>query len=459
MTFGSDNTSASPPDTRNQGDFVPFLFPHGTYCLHVPTSSVVAIPSLLAQALESRQPEASWTDEQRQLLSGLKAALPAIPPKPQPVKPDINTIALNVAQSCNLRCTYCFAGDGDYGKLSMMDKTTAQRTIEFFARGKPRLHVIFFGGEPLLNFSLIEEVVDFSKSFTETKFTWSITTNGTLLSSRHLEFFHQHGVIVNISWDGKGVQGTQRPMGPSKSQPPSEVDTKGTSEQILMRKLERFQSELGSLKGVQLRSTAMKNNLDNFEEGMIHTLTAWNYKFLMGYQATSDKKFAFGPEDVERLAGIYERVVDRFASAGEFDRLLRLEPMRSHLVKIKRAKKHQIFCLAGIHYLSVSSTGKFYLCHRFTEDSEECVGDIDSGINQSRLERYASHRLVQHEPCNSCWMREWCGGGCFHENKVAGGTPFRPDPMFCQLQDLEIRAAMRVYTLLVSRNVPQLKDL
>ena len=442
---------------------------------------MVAIPESLARALDSDKSGASWTPEQRQLLTGLKAALPAPPTKPGPVKPDINTIAMNVAQSCNLRCTYCFAGDGDYGKLSMMDDTTARRTIEFFARGKSRLHVIFFGGEPLLNFSLIEQVVEFSKTFVETKFTWSITTNGTLLNSRHLEFFHQHGVIVNISWDGKGVQGTQRPMGPkarlpatangpkarlpatangpSKSQPQGDVDTKGTSEQILMRKLERFQTELSALKGVQLRSTAMKNNLDNFEEGMIHTLTAWNYKFLMGYQATSDKKFAFGPDDVKRLAGIYDRVVDRFATAGEFDRLLRLEPMRSHLVKIKRAKKHQIFCLAGIHYLSVSSTGKFYLCHRFTEDSEECVGDIDAGINQSRLERYSTHRLVQHEPCNSCWMREWCGGGCFHENKAAGGTPFRPDPMFCHLQDLEMRAAMRIYTLLVSRNAPQLKDL
>lgn len=459
MTSGSNNTNAESLDARSQGDFVPFIFSHGTYCLHVPTSSVVAVPASLGQALVSDKSQSSWTPEQRQLLAGLKAAVPATPAKPESVKPDINTIAMNVAQSCNLRCTYCFAGDGDYGKLSMMDETTARRTIQFFASGKPRLHVIFFGGEPLLNFSLIEQVVEFSKTFADTKFTWSITTNGTLLSSRHLEFFHQNGVIVNISWDGKGVQSSQRPMGPSKSQPQGEVDTKGTSEQILMRKLERFQTELSALKAVQLRSTAMKNNLDNFEEGMIHTLTAWNYKFLMGYQATSDKKFAFGPEDVKRLGGIYERVVDRFASAGEFDRILRLEPMRSHLVKIKRAKKHQIFCLAGIHYLSVSSTGKFYLCHRFTEDSEECVGDLDSGINHSRLERYSTHRLVQHEPCNSCWMREWCGGGCFHENKAAGGTPFRPDPMFCLLQDLEIRIAMRVYTLLVSRNASQLKDL
>lgn len=441
----------------NPAEWKGFSFAHGDFALHVPSSSVAMIPTEMATLMRGQTPLPQWPSAIKQQFQDFAAAHLANwhPEATSAPKVNIHSIALNVAQACNMRCNYCFAGDGDYGKASLMTEEVGKRTVDFFARDQKRLHLIFFGGEPLMNFALIQKLVAYAKEekFKGITFTYSITTNGTLLTSKHLEFFKEHQFIVNWSYDGKGLQEKQRPLA---IPPPRAIQKSTSSEPMLQEKLEKFHEQLSNLRGLQLRSTVMKENLGNLEEAILHTLTSHQYRFLMGYHATPMRSLAFGPKDVEKLGAIYHSVITRLYEDDNLEALLRFEPLRAHLGKIKRGNTKQMFCLAGVNYLSVSSTGSFYLCHRFTEDESEKVGDLEQGLLLDKLNTFANHRAVKHEPCNSCWMREWCGGGCFHENKAANKTPFAPDPMFCRLQDLEMSKAMELYTQLVIQKKPEL---
>jgi uncharacterized protein len=108
----------------------------------------------------------------------------------------------------------------------------------------------------------------------------------------------------------------------------------------------------------------------------------------------------------------------------------------------------EAFCGAGLNYVSVSTSGRFYLCHRFTEDEEESVGEIDKGLNMEKLGKVLALRGRTQEPCRSCWMRNLCQGGCFHEHKKATGNIGSIDPIFCQLQETEMTLALRTYITL-----------
>src|SRR3989338_1324722 len=185
-------------------DWKTFVSEHCFFLFHVPSSSIVQVPERIAQSLQSEIPN-SHLEELQVLGNSLitSKAYEHITPSP------ITHIALNVAERCNLRCTYCYAGDGDYGSNSLMSFETARKAILFFAREQSVLHISFFGGEPLLNFALVKEVAEWCATL-NFSFRFSLTTNGVLLNESHLEFFKTHKFELKISYDGKELQNTQR---------------------------------------------------------------------------------------------------------------------------------------------------------------------------------------------------------------------------------------------------------
>jgi uncharacterized protein len=418
-------------------------FANFTTAVHVPSSSVFQIDQDFSSQLTSNDKNIS-----SEAFAELEQALPP-PTVTPPLEINIQAIALNVAQSCNLRCTYCFAGDGDYGKVSLMESAVGIEAVKFFSKDQKRLHVIFFGGEPLLNFKLIESVVEFCKTVKTTQFSYSLTTNGTLLNDQHMAFFKKHGFIMNMSYDGKGLHAKQRLL----------ANKINNSESMVERKINKYKEALSELKSMQLRATVTAKNLDYLKDAILATLNSYQFRFLVGYHATPMRELAFTEEDVNKLATILEQVTDDLLDRGDFETLLRIEPLRGHLGRIHKKKIKQAFCGAAINYLSVSTVGKFYVCHRFTEEEEQHVGSITDGLNNSKLNQYLNHRQVSHKPCNGCWLREWCGGGCFHENKAANKTPFQPDPMFCALQDREMKIAIKAYGILATQKPELLQNL
>jgi uncharacterized protein len=408
-----------------------FSFESGAFLLHVPSSHVLEVAPELAAHVRGE----AFLPDGDAALADIAAELPA--PPPRDVKTDIRAISLNMAQGCNLRCVYCFAGEGDYGKKAMMSLATAKKVIDFFVAGKDWFHVTFFGGEPLLNFGVMQDVVSYCETL-PVRFSYAVTTNGTLLNGEKLAWLKDKKVAVTLSYDGHGLQARQR----------LSKDKVGNSEALVERKLAAFDAELHNLRSLLLRSTVTRANLDILEESILSTITTHGYRLAVYHHATALKAQKFTDADVEKLGQIYRNVIERLLAAGDYPRLLRLENVKKHLAAIQTGKTGGKACGAGVNYLTVSAEGHFHLCHRFNEDQSEGFGDADRGLDQARLAAVAKFRGADRDPCKSCWMREWCAGGCLHENKAATGDTFQVDPVYCKLQAIEIESALRVYTIL-----------
>lgn len=429
-------------------DWRAFSSEAGFFLLHVPSSHVVEASEahykiVSGEALHGADAEAHTAEA----LSELTALADGFPRPPvRAIDTDIRAVSLNMAQGCNLRCTYCFAGDGDYGNKGMMSFETATAVLSQLAAGKDRFRVTFFGGEPMLNYGVIQKVVEWCETQPGTRYSFAITTNGTLLSKEKLEWMREKRFSMTLSYDGKGLQKKQRL-----------TKDGGDSETMVERKLAAFGTQLDSLRSLILRATITRENIGLLEDAILSTLTSQNLRLAVSHHATALRQMQFTEEDIDHLAAVYKRVVDRLVATEDWDKLLRLDNVQKHLDRIKNGRTGQIACGAGVHYLTVSSSGAYYLCHRFNEDESENYGNVKDGLDTKRLAAVAQFRARKAEPCGSCWMREWCAGGCFHEHKAASGDKFTVDPLFCKLQGLEIEQAMRVYTLLLAK-APHLLD-
>ena len=411
-----------------------FTGPDGFYLLHIPTAHLLKSDEELVSYVDNDSAHSAAALNQR--LDAISSQLPQDFQRSQP-EIDIMGISMNVIQSCNLRCTYCYAGDGDYGVDSKMSEETAFRTVDFFAKGKKTLHINFFGGEPLMNLKLIQSVVAYCKTKTDTKFYFSMTSNGTLLNEQTLKFLHQHKINLTISYDGKGLHAAQR----------LNLDKTTNSEALVEKKLKTYEKELQKIPGFGLRATIHKDNIPLVREALFRTLNEKQFEYTFVRNSEKGER-GYSFEQVRELATIFSEVVDSLLGAERYDQILRIGNIRSNVNKIHTGQVGNSFCGAGTNYLSVSTTGAFYLCHRFTEDEDERLGDLDSGLNKPAIQRFAAHRGVTHDPCQQCWIRQWCGGGCYHEHKMANNTTFLPDPLFCFLMDNEMKLAMRVYLAL-----------
>ena len=421
-------------DLRYAPEWKAFSFETGHFLLHVPSSHVLDVPSALAALVRGETSDLVAAAE----LTRLSAVLPR--PPVRTIVPDIRAISLNMAQGCNLRCTYCFAGEGDYGSKGLMSFATATAAIKLLAAGKPNFHVVFFGGEPMLNFAVIEQVVAWCET-EQPSVTFSMTTNGTLLTADKVEWLRRKNFALNLSYDGKGVHAKQR-LNKNKV---------SNSEALVERKIAAFGDQLSALREFRLRATVTKEALPILEASLVETLTTKNYKLFVAHHATSERGVEFSSDDIDFLGQVFKRVIDRFLASSDYACLLKLENIQQAVRQIHRGKTGGMTCGAGINYLTVSVGGSFYLCHRFNEDEGERLGGIDGGLDEEKLAEVATFRSAKQAPCNTCWMREWCAGGCMHEHKSSQGDKFAIDPRFCQLQNLELEQAMRVYTVLLEK--------
>lgn len=345
----------------------------------------------------------------------------------------IRHIALNVAERCNLRCTYCYAGEGDYGNDSLMSFDVACKAIRFFSKKDKPLHIAFFGGEPLLNFELIKNVVEWCKT-EESAYSFSLTTNAVLLNPQHMDFFTKNKFAIKVSYDGKSLQSVQRTH-----------NTQLTGR--IENKLQKFEADLLKLRSFQLRSTISRAHIDSFAINLLNTLNSFQYRIQYARVSSNHKRELFTLEDAKKLSALLEEVVEHWIDEKDWNTLLRIGNFKSMIRKLHYGQEEP-FCGAGINYLSVSTRGRFYLCHRFTEDEEECFGDVENGINEEKFRYIQSLRGRLKEPCSSCWMRNLCQGGCFHEHKMARGHIANIDPVFCYLQDKEMKLALKAYVSL-----------
>jgi uncharacterized protein len=416
----------------------------GHFLLHVPSAHVLSVPESYVKQVRGESADAAVQAE----IDALAATI--VVPKTRPIEVDIRSVSLNLAQGCNLRCTYCFAGEGDYGNKGMMSVETAVAAIQSFAKGKPSFRVIFFGGEPMLAYGTIQKVVAWceeDQKTSGTRYSFGMTTNGTLLTEERLLWLKSKKFGLTWSYDGHGLHAKQR----------LNKDLKTDSEALVERKLAALKGQLDEWSDFKLRATVTKANLERLEAAMTATLDSKDLRFMVSHHSAKLANLGFTLKDIERFGAIMRQVVERYLAARDYERLLKLDNIRRFVGLIHRGKVNVPACAAGTSYVTVSTAGAYYLCHRFNEDESERIGDVGSGLDKAKAQTIADFRNRRKDPCGTCWMREWCAGGCMYEHKADSGDALAPSPLFCLLQETEAELAMRVYTV-ISAEAPHLLD-
>ncbi len=327
------------------------------------------------------------------------------------------SLSLNVAQACNLSCSYCYADEGRFGgSARMMDPDVALAAIDrlLAGAGGRRVTVGFIGGEPFLNRRLIHQCVEYARGRSRAlnvPVGFSVTTNATLLTAADLELMRRNGFSVSVSLDGVGVVNDRHRR-----------DRRGSSSQRAIEAVRPLLDNPGSAK-VAARVTVPHDDLRVLER--VEALTR------VGFQEVGVSPLRSSAEPGLRLQGedwpAFLAEMVRAAEA-EWDRVRhgdswRFSNLAIALKELHRGSSRPLPCGAANGYVSLGAGGGYFTCHRTVDDPRHQLGNLDTGLDREARRRFLQARHVDcQEPCRSCWARYLCGGGCHVEVLAEGRT-------------------------------------
>lgn len=348
------------------------------------------------------------------LLEGRKLhqiARPAIAPAPIPVKHFI----ASVAEACNLRCGYCYADFGHYRRNpDMMDAATAKRYVDLLlaeSGGARGLVYTFFGGEPLLNFPVIQETIAYARGREAGgagHIQFGLTTNGTLLTPQMIDFCVGEDVEVTVSIDGtRSVNDALRPLAGG-----------GGSYDLLASRV----TPLLKRRPTPARVTVTNQNLD-LEETFDALMGLGFYEAGFSPVSSADPRYALSRADRERFVDSLASLSERTISQLETGRVLGFTNLLQLLRQLHEAERHDHPCGAGMSLIAGNSKGELYACHRLINDDEFHLGSLERGVDRERQADHLERLHVDHKaPCSSCWAEGLCGGGCYAVAKTETGA-------------------------------------
>ncbi|OKO72125.1 radical SAM protein [Bradyrhizobium sp. NAS96.2] len=329
-----------------------------------------------------------------------------------PLQIPVRAFSLAIAQKCNLGCTYCYAEGGDFGarpKIMPDDVAVAaaQRLFDGAAPGDT-VRLAFLGGEPLMNRTGLRRVTDLAEKIAQSRninISFSLTTNGTLLTEDDAEFLARHGFTVTVSLDGVGeFHDRLRPF----------RNGSGSFNKIVARLHPLFERQ--DRISLSARVTVTPYNLSLLDT--LHALATLGFRSV-GFSPVLSSPTGRGEMTGDDLALMLDQMI---ACGRDFeDHLLsgRFHPfanLATALRELHRGTHRPYPCGAGASYLGVSAEGELAACHRFVNEPEAAFGNVRSGLDQERQTGWLAERHVdRQEPCKSCWARYLCGGGCHHE--------------------------------------------
>jgi uncharacterized protein len=326
--------------------------------------------------------------------------------------PPLRALSLAIAQKCNLGCTYCYAQQGEFGGAAKnMELADALRAVDLLvgtAEPGARLNLAFLGGEPLINRNVLRAATERALRLANCRganITFSITTNGTLLTEDDGRFFEERGFAVSVSVDGP--QPAHDALRPFKG-------GAGSFDAIMKRvapllKMQRSM-QVSARVTVTPKNLALRRTLDTLIAAGFHSVGF--SPMLSAPSGEGEMQSA----DLELMLGEMIDCGQQYERASRNGQRYPFANMVNAMREIHRGTHRPYPCGAGAGYLGVSADGELAACHRFVGDEEGAMGSLDDGVDISRQADWLAARHVhRQEPCQSCWARYLCGGGCHHE--------------------------------------------
>jgi uncharacterized protein len=357
----------------------------------------------------------------------------------------IKAMCLHAAHDCNMSCRYCFADGGSFaGDRALMSVDTGRLAIDFLLEhsgNRRNLEIDFFGGEPLMNFEVVRELVTYGRE-RERDFgkhiRFTITTNGLLLDCGKEDFCNAHMDNVVLSIDGRQeINDAMRKT----------VGGGNTYGRILKNYRRFAQNRTGSY---YVRGTFTRYNLD-FSEDVRH-LADLGFKNISmePVVAPPEYDFALRESDIPRILEEYDRLaalcLERAQNGEEFSFFHFNIDLDGGPCVFKRVAG----CGAGTEYVAVSPEGGIYPCHRFVGNREFLMGDIRDARFENAFYGTFNRAHIQSKPaCRACWAKFYCGGGCHANAWFANGDMLTPYAIGCELEKKRVECAIGIQAALL----------
>jgi uncharacterized protein len=352
----------------------------------------------------------------------------------------IKALCLNIIHDCNLRCKYCFADEGEYhGARKVMSAEVGKKAIDFvIEKSGPRknIEVDLFGGEPLMAFDAIKEIVEYAKvqeKLHKKVIRFTMTTNATLLNDEIMKYMDENMGNIVLSIDGrKSVNDKVR----------TRVDGSGSYDRILPN-IQKMVSMRDKSKAYYVRGTFTRENTDFFEDVKHMADLGFKEISIEPVVLPDEHELSLREEDLpvifEQYDKLYADMLQRYKNGTDFKFYHFNIDLQGGPCVYKRISG----CGAGHEYVAVTPDGDIYPCHQFVGNEDFLMGDIYNGMNNKKMEQEFKAAHIYNKPkCKDCWARFYCSGGCQANNFNFNGDMHIPYEIGCEMQKKRIECAI-----------------
>ncbi len=351
----------------------------------------------------------------------------------------VKALCLHIAHDCNLACQYCFAEEGEYhGRRALMSFEVGKKALDFLVANsgsRVNLEVDFFGGEPLMNWQVVKDLVAYGRSLEEPynkKFRFTLTTNGVLLNDEVLEFANKEMANIVLSIDGrKEVHDKMRPFRGGQG-----------SYDMIVPKFQKV-AESREQTDYYVRGTFTHHNLD-FSQDVLH-LADLGFKQISvePVVAPPEEDYAITKEDIPFLLEEYDRLAKEMIARRKKGQRFNFFHFMIDLQGGPCVAKRLSGCGSGTEYLAVTPWGDFYPCHQFVGQDKFLMGNVDDGIvNTDIRDEFKCCNVYAKEECKKCFAKFYCSGGCAANAYNFTGSINGTYDIGCELQRKRVECAI-----------------
>ncbi|MCP4751645.1 MAG: SPASM domain-containing protein [Proteobacteria bacterium] len=340
----------------------------------------------------------------------------------------LETLVLQVTESCNLGCLYCYhSPEKPSGKKRKMSLEVAQRSVDFLLEQcgqNGEVTLVFFGGEPFLNFDLISRTIEYARNRSNgsgKRVGFSLTTNGTLLSEKTLDFLYRNRVGLTVSMDGDESDHDRFRQFPGGASSYRVIEPK-------LADLFRIYRDIP----VAARVTVARSP-EHVPATLDHLLGLGFAEVGFAPVTTQEPRSRLDKDGMDDLLARFRQLSERFvrqALQGEF---LGFGNLVDLLVNLHQGEVKDYPCGAGLGLFSVDPAGELFLCQRLTGSEPSHMGNVFDGFDNSKVEGFRKSANIDNKPeCEQCWAKMLCAGGCYHEALVREGDMLSANRHYCQ---------------------------
>jgi uncharacterized protein len=351
----------------------------------------------------------------------------------------VKAMCLHIAHACNLGCKYCFAGKGEYcGPAALMSYQVGKDALDYLVKNSGNRHnleVDFFGGEPLMNWDVVKDLVAYGRSIEKEhnkRFRFTLTTNGTLLDDDILEFANKEMSNLVLSIDGRReVHDNMRPF----------RDGRSSYDEILPKYKKAAASR--NQMNYYVRGTYTHFNTD-FAADVLHLADeGFEQISVEPVVAQPEEPYALTDADIPVLLEQYDILADEMLKRRKEGRGFNFFHFMIDLEGGPCVYKRLSGCGAGCEYVSVTPWGDIYPCHQFVGQDDYKLGSIYDGIQKKDLQKKFHDCNVYSKPdCSNCFARYYCSGGCMANSQHFTGDIYGAYKVGCELQRKRIECAI-----------------